>query len=285
MFSGQGMGIKTSLQREARHSAGSGRCACPRWLPGLLLLGLSTSAHAFDWVVNEVQYLYGTEFREPFNPDDVSKHTVTLQHADGHSLGRNFMFVDVLQSDRYDEHATEVYAEAYASLSLSKLTGREWSAGILKDVNLTAGINWGYKDYEGYTVNPRVFLPGITLDFNLPGFAFFNLDVLAYIDRGRFDGEDNGCHGTTWQINPVWNLPFSAGGEKFSFEGYVNFTGANGACRSNTLAQPQLRWDVGHHFGKPDKAYFGMEYQYWRNKFGIEDLDDHVPQALFVYKF
>lgn len=251
----------------------------------MLLAMLPLQAQAFDWVANEVQYLYGDTFREPFNPDDVAKHTVTFQHADGHSLGRNYMFVDVLQSDRHDDHATEIYGEGYASLSLSKLTGVAWSAGILKDVNLTAGINWGYKYYDDVVVNPRVYLPGITLDFNLPGFNFFNVDVLAYIDRGRYDGHDSDCRGTSWQVNPVWNLPFSLGGEKFSFEGYANFTGANGPCHASQLAQPQLRWDVGSHFGKPDKAYVGMEYHYWRNKFGIEDLDDRVPQALFVYKF
>lgn len=254
-------------------------------LPALLLLGLAPVAQAFDWSSNEVQYLYGSQFREPFNPDDVAKHTITIQHADGHAYGRNFIFVDVLKSDGQDDHATEAYAEGYASVSLSKLTGRPWSLGIIKDLLLTAGINYGYKSYPDYGVNPRALLPGVTLDLNIPGFSFFSIDLLGYIDRGQFDGRDNGCHAETYQIAPAWGLPFNIGHAKFSFEGYANITGTHGNCLHNILAQPQLRWDVGNHFDKPDKFMIGVEYQYWHNKFGIEGLHESLPQFLAVWKY
>ncbi len=191
----------------------------------------------------------------------------------------------MLESDGKDEHATEIYAEGYASLSLSKLTGHAWSWGIIKDVNLTAGINYGYKSYPDYGVNPRVLLPGITIDLNVPGFTFLNIDVLGYIDRGKFDGRDNSRNAETYQIAPAWALPFSIGNAKFSFEGYANITGSHGNCHHNVLTQPQLRWDVGNHYGKPDKLMVGVEYQYWHNKYGIEGLHDSLPQFLAVWRY
>lgn len=246
---------------------------------------VSLPAGAAEWSDTEVQLLHGSAYREPFNPDDVAKSIVTIQHADGQTWGRNFFFIDLLKSNSRDERASEAYAEGYSSVSLSKLTGHSLAWGVVRDINLTTGINYGYKWYPHYGVNPRVFLPGITVDFNLPGFAFFNVDMLAYIDRGRFDGRDNGCNDESWQVTPVWNLPFSIGRAKFSFEGFADFIGAHGDCHAQQLTQPQLRWDAGNHFDRPGKFFVGIEQQYWHNKFGIRGLQESLPQVLILWKF
>lgn len=244
-----------------------------------------SAAPAFEWSNTEIQYLHGNQFQEPFNPSDVGKHIITLQHADGHAYGRNYFFIDTLQSNSKDSNATEVYAEGYASLSLSKISQKDISKGIVRDINFTAGINYGYKSYPDYNVNPRVLLSGISLDFNLPGFAFLNVDVLAFIDRGEFADHTNDCNASTYQITPAWKLPFSIGSAKFSFEGFTDFIGAHGRCASQILSQPQLRWDVGNHFGHPEKLFVGSEYQFWHNKYGIQGLQDNFPQTLLLWKF
>jgi len=246
---------------------------------------IAGNAAALEWSDTEVQYLRGREFREPYNPDHIGKQTVTFQHADGHAYGRNFLFIDTLKSDDKDASATEFYGEGYASLSLSKLSGTSWAYGAVRDLNLTAGINYGHKSYSNYNINPRVLLPGITVDLNLPGFAFFNVDMLAYIDRGRFAGNDNGCNADTYQLTPAWKLPFSIAGEKFSFEGFIDVIGAHGNCVRQVLSQPQLRWDIGNHFGPSDKLYLGIEYQFWNNKFGVRGVRESFPEALLVWKF
>jgi nucleoside-specific outer membrane channel protein Tsx len=251
----------------------------------LALVGFSSTALAADWRNTELHVLHGDAYREPYNPNDVSKSIVTLQQVAGYQQGRYFFFVDVLQSNSHDVHATEVYGEAYGSLSLSKLTGIPLQNRWLRDINLTVGLNYGHKSYPDYRVNPRVILAGVTVDFNLPAFSYLNLDILAYADRGRFDGRDNGCHAETYQLTPVWKLPFSLGAAKFSFEGFADVIGKHGDCERQILAQPQLRWDVGHHFDTSDKLYLGVEYQYWHNKFGIEGLRESHPQVLMVWKF
>ncbi len=161
----------------------------------------AAAAGAADWSDTEIMLNTGSKFREPFNPfaaqdinrpwlndTDVSKNYLTLQHASGHKLGRNFFFVDIIDSRKNDpaggSHG-EIYSEGYSALSLSKLTGAKLAFGPVADINLTGGYNWGAKSNGA---NPRVFLYGATVDFKLPGFIFFNVDVLAYNDKGRFDG-------------------------------------------------------------------------------------------------
>ncbi len=240
------------------------------------------SAGAAVWSDTEVQLLYGSKFREPFNPNDVTKTIVTLQHASGWEYGRNFFFFDALKSDDKDNSAGEIYGEWYPTFSLSKITGTELKFGIVKDVGLTAGLNYGSKSNGA---NPTVYLPGVTVDFDVPGFAFFNVDILAYMDRGKFNGASNGCNANTYQITPAWKLPFQLGGTKWSFEGFADFIGSHGECKAQILTQPQIRLDVGNFMGKPDKLFVGIEYQYWQNKFGIKDLKDNFPQLLGVWKF
>ncbi len=264
--------------------AGTGFAGAALALMAALGVGMQ-NAGAATWSDTELQVLYGKHFQEPFNPNDVAKTIVTLQHASGWEYGRNFFFFDALKSDEKDNAAGEIYGEYYSTFSLSKITGSDFKFAFIKDIGVTAGFNYGAKSGAGPTANPIVYLPGITLDFDVPGFAYFDMDILAYIDRGKFGGTSNGCNADTYQITPYWKLPFQIGPTKWSFEGFVDFIGDHGSCEFQILTQPQIRLDVGNFMGKPDKLFVGIEYQYWKNKYGIKDLDDNFPQLLGVWKF
>ena len=49
-------------------------------------------------------------------------------------------------------------------------------------------------------------------------------------------------------------------------------------------AAPQLLLDVGNLWGAEDRLYAGVEYQVWRNKFGIEGADEDNPQLIVTWK-
>jgi hypothetical protein len=72
-------------------------------------LAVSTTARAADWSDMEFQFLYGTNFHQPFIPGDVTKSIVTLQNASGWKYGRTFFFVDFLKSNQAGNNAGEVY--------------------------------------------------------------------------------------------------------------------------------------------------------------------------------
>ena len=231
----------------------------------------------------DVQLLYGSRFREPGNPNDVAKTTFTIENASAWSWGSSYFFIDVLHSGSRDQYAWEGYGEWYPSASLGKMTGKDLSFGLLKDVSLTTGINAGRKSTGA---NPLVFLPGATFDLALPSFAFFSLGVYAYIDRGHINnGANNGCHATGVQVTPSWLLPFSIGSAKFLFDGFLDYISSHGECVSQVLTQPRLTLDVGSLLGTPDKFYAGIEYQYWHSKFGISGLNESFPEVMVMYRF
>jgi nucleoside-specific outer membrane channel protein Tsx len=269
----------------------------------LTLLAVATATHAADWSDTEIMLNYGTRFREPFNPfaaqdparpwlndTDVTKLYLTLQHASGHRLGRNFFFVDIINSTQNDPAGGsygEIYSEGYSSLSLSKLTGNKMEFGPIADLNLTAGYNWGAKSNGA---NPRVYLFGGTVDFKVPGFIFFNVDVLSYNDKGRFDGGPS-ISDVTYQIAPAWLSKFSLGPTQWVFTGHVDFIGkrcpSTGSCAGRTseiLAQPELRMDIGQFAGVKETVYLGIKWNWWRNKFGFEGLDENNPQIQLNWK-
>jgi len=259
----------------------------------LVVLSLATTPLlAMDWVSNEIQYLQSDHYREPFNSSDVSKQIITLQHASGYSLGRNFAFVDILKSGNQErnlsgqsEAPSETYGEAYTTLSLGKLTHNQWSFGPVKDVGLTAGINAGSKSSQLHP-QPRVYLAGVTFDFDVPK-GFFNVDVLGYWDHGCYQGT-NTCpnYSNTYQVTPSWSLPFSIGSVDGEFTGFIDFIGSRGVgTMAQVLTQPQIRFDLGKPFGQAGRVYGGIEYQYWKNKFGNDGVNEHHPQLLLLLKF
>lgn len=248
-------------------------------LAGLLLAGvIGGPATAAQWADSELQLLRGTAFAEPGAGGDVGKSIATLSHASGHDWGRLFGFLDYSRFDAAGGGEEDFYGELYASFGRAE----PLAAGPLRDVKLTLGANYG-ENTGG--ANPRVLLPGLTFDLALPGFAYFNVDVLAYVDRGRFNGAATACNGESWQITPAWKYPFRVGALAMSLEGFADWIGAHGACAGQFLSQPQLRLDLGALAGAPERLYLGVEYQYWRNKYGIKGLDEHFPQALALLKF
>lgn len=259
----------------------------------LICLAAAASSFALEWSTTEIQLLRSNRFREPNNPNKVTKDVLTIQHADGYSLGRNFFFIDFMKSGHQEldlagrrESPSEIYGEAYTTLSLSRLTGESFSAGIVRDLGLTAGIKGGSKRSQLHP-RPRTYLAGFTVDFAVPK-GFFNVDVLAYSDHGCYIGiSDCPAYRDTYQVLPNWNFPFSVGGIDGEFAGFVEFIGSRGAGTvAQVLSQPQLRFDIGKPlFGSKGSLYAGIEYQYWRNKLGEKGVDETHPQLLVLWKF
>ena len=230
-----------------------------------------------------MQVLYGTDFEEPFNPNQVGKLTLSIENSAAWSWGSSYFFVDTLYSTQNDNGAWDLYGEWYPSASFGKMSGKDLSAGIFKDISLTMGLNAGRKSTGA---SPLVFLPGTTIDFKLPGFAFFSLGLYAYIDEGKFDGESNGCNNTGFQATSSWLVPFHLGKTDWQFGGFGEYITAHGACVEQFVSQTQLLVDLGKAFGRsPEKFYAGIEYVYWNNKFGNKGLDESVPQFMMMYKF
>ncbi len=226
----------------------------------LLLAGAAATAAAQNWSSTDVQLLHGRGFELGLDERDI----LTFEHASGWSLGTNFFFFDVTEPFG---GGTEIYGEWYSRLSWSKLGIIGEGRGLLQDVSFSASLNAG----NGF----RAYLAGVTLHLKVPGFSFLDLDVMAYDDRSDSD--------VTYILTPAWELPFTLAGLDLRFRGFLDLIGAEGVRERQLLAQPELLVDLGKLWGSAGRLFAGIEYQYWHNKYGLEGVDESLPQAMFLW--
>lgn len=258
----------------------------------LIAAGLS-AAHAADWSDTYIGYRYGTSFGEPFNNEDIAKNIFNLGHVSGYKYGTNFLNVDMLLSDSKDpaspgssSGAQEIYVVYRHTLDLGKVTGRpdSFKFGPIRGVGLTAGFDANTKDDAGYNSKKRMLVAGPTVMLDVPG--FLNVSILqlwesnapynkfSHTATDRYDYDPHPMLSLAWGI-PIGSLPLS-------FEGYANFIASKGknefggGTKPETNIDMQVMYDASSLLGaSKNTARIGLEYQYWRNKFG----NDHTGAA------
>ena len=77
----------------------------------------------------------------------------------------------------------------------------------------------------------------------------------------------------------------SAGGAQLSVGGFLDYAGAEGPARANLLFVPQLLLDLGALWGAAGHLHAGIEYSYWRNKFGLPGVTESVVQPMVRWTF
>lgn len=254
---------------------------------GALLAASLSSAYAVDWSDTYVGYRYGTTFAEPFNKNDIAKNIFNLNHVNGYKYGTNFLNADILLSDKKDPDgpnsstgAQEIYVVYRHTLDLGKVfsSPETFKFGPVRGLGLTAGFDFNFKDDFSYNSKKQMLVAGPTVMFDVPG--FLNVSLLQlwesnapafHTDRYHYDAHP--------MLNAAWGIPFSLGSVKLSFEGFANFIASKGKNESGFNTKPetnidmQIMYDASSLLGaKPRTFKVGLEYQYWRNKFG----NDHT---------
>lgn len=245
----------------------------------------------FQFTATSLTYLYGFNWDTPFSPSS-DRDIITLEHFNANKLGDFFLFVDfanlTTENRGYPDTGIDIYGEASPRISLGKITGKDFSFGIIKDIYIYSGTFEFGRSKSLDNIN-REFgtdidttqlrqLHGIAVDFDLPGFTVASLN--AYW-RDDFD-----ISGSTWQLTAVWEIPFTIGELDFVFKGFADFAGSEGSLEKQFHTSPQLVVDIGDKiFGKKKTLYFGTEIDIWWNEFGVKDQDDVVPQIILQAYF
>lgn len=199
------------------------------------------------WQDFSVSYLKGNHYEV----GDNQRQVLTFEHVAGLSFGDSFFFLDRLHSSNGER---ENYAEWSPRLSLSKLTGSSYQFGPIKDVLFSSTVEMSEQQTH--------YLYGVGLDLAVPGFNYLNLNLLR---RNNEQLADN------WQLTMVWALPFTLGGQNFVYDGFLDWFNTTSDQRGSMNLTSQLKWAAHEQFGWQNKVYLGVEYVYWRNKFGIAD--------------
>ncbi|RHW22358.1 outer membrane protein OmpK [Pseudomonas jilinensis] len=226
-----------------------------------LLTSASALAYPLQWQNNSLTYLYGTDFQV----DPKTQQTVTFEHASGWNFGDLFFFIDSIHYNG-DKNArgdnSSYYGEFSPRLSFGKLSGQDLSVGPIKDVLLAATYEFGRGDLHNYLLGPG-------FDLDIPGFDYFQLNTYYR----RADTPDGGRG--VWQITPVWAYTVPAGRSDILIDGFIDWVVDNDSrsgYHANFKFNPQIKYDLGKAMNWAEKQlYVGIEYDYWKNKYGIKD--------------
>ena len=232
----------------------------------------------------EFQYQYG-RITNPFLPSEETTSILTLQHAGSWSLGDSFFFIDYIDDGGQDGfNDKNFYGEWYPTLSVSKVSNRDINAGPITDIALIGGIN-----FDG-DADVLKYLPGVRASWQVPGFLFLNTDFTAFIDASNGVARGGAPKtGDSFMFDVNWAYPIDVGGQSFAIAGHAEYIGATtnefgDNVRGWILAQPQFTWDLGKAIaGAAGQLLVGVEYQYWRNKLGVE-TDESTAQFLLVWR-
>ncbi len=230
---------------------------------------LMASPACLAWQSTHLQLLHGVDY----TLGSPERTLLTLEHARGNDAGDVYLFIDAVSRRDIGQ---DYYGEIYGQLALSPMTGVSWAFGPVREVSLSAGLNAG-SEPKGDPF--RAWLAGVSLDFSIPGLDLAQLDIHAY--------RDESVARTGWQVTPVWDSTFALGGQQFRFRGFADWTsGRAGAGRKpQLLTQPQFLWNLGKAMAAGQDVWLGIEYQYWRNKFGIPGARETLPQVTLLWAF
>jgi nucleoside-specific outer membrane channel protein Tsx len=256
------------------------------------------SAQAADWSDTSIGYRYGTDFREPVNADAISKNIVNFNHVSGYKYGSNFFNADLLLSDEKDPSsagatsgAQEVYVVYRHTLDLGKVTGKDFKYGPVRGVGAVAGFDFNTKTDAGYNSKKRMLVIGPSFMMDVPG--FLNISLLAL-------WESNAPYNTfknvatprySYDVHPMLNLAWGmpVPGVPLAFEGFANFIASKGKnefggdTAAETNIDMQVMYDLSDVVGaKPKTFRVGLEYQWWKNKFGNNNDNGYYKGGAFA---
>jgi nucleoside-specific outer membrane channel protein Tsx len=234
---------------------------------------LPQAARAAVWSSTNVEYLYGWNYRLT----DREAGVITLEHASGFAYGDNFFFLDITHPVHDTDKASALYGQWDPRFSLGKITGAKLGFGPITDLLVTGELGYGANLFN----YQREYNYGLGLDIKMPGFAYFAINFWVH-DTPYLEG-------VTYQISPYWGAPFHLGQVGFVFEGFLDYIGEEGdngkVSHANLITQPRFLIDLGSLWKKEGNLFVGTEVSLWFNKFGVEDVDEILPQAMVKWVF
>lgn len=262
---------------------------------------------ATTWSSTTVSLKYGESFSEPYknNADgsqvDISKTYLSLTNTIGYKYGVNYIKADFIQSsDEPNANAAngkgafESYLVYRHTLDIGKILDKDLSyQGFIKGYGLVLGGDWNTKN-DVYSSRKHLYVIGPTIMFDVKG--MLNFSMLAVYESNKPNSVDSRYkYDPRLSLQLAWVLPIMD--TSFSFEGLAMFHDSKGLNESGKQTVQEynidamLMYDVSKLLNlEQKKIRIGIEYQYWKNKFGNSDKGNDgatskSPMIRAEYKF
>ena len=185
-----------------------------------------------------------------------------FQHFSTFSLGSHFVFAEMSSADFESESKDYSFVAWSPSFSLSQLSDKNISWGLIGDTSLSLGLERAY-DYKAE-------LAGLALSLDVPTFNYMTLKLLYRQDNIN---SDNYHFSLAWDKNFILGLPWR-------FSGFAMYYGTDSG--TSFFAEPQLMIE-GKVFGAEYKELsFGLSL-YILNE--TKALDQHIPTLVLKWSW
>lgn len=210
---------------------------------------LGTGAEDEHLATYQFEYFGGFKYGDVYVDAEVF-HGKSVGSAGAGSLGGNSSFQQLMVFN--------------PRLSLGKLTGRDLAFGPVSDISLIARYERAsYADFRSYN-------HGISLNFKVPGFAYFESGVLRR--------NTNFYHGEWLWRSVLMSNALPIAGQKFRFNllSLINGAGDNG---TEVFLRPELLWELD------DKGAWqlGLRAEMHRYKLNGQDYSRHSPSLMLKW--
>jgi len=221
---------------------------------------------AKTWSTTSLSILSGSDYKL----GDKDRTIATFDHSSGGKWVNNHFFFDIINPN---SNFITMYGEWHPGLNITRLFKQAASFEMLKSISIVGEYNYGTNPMASF----RSHYVGIGFELNIKN-AHYSIINFMY-------GGDPTISEDTEQITIAWSFPFQLSFLHGEFNGYVDYIGAESYRVSHLQSQPQLLFDIGRIIGFKNSLYLGLEYQYWRNKFGKKGIDEKLPQLITTFKF
>ncbi|MCL2917774.1 outer membrane protein OmpK [Shewanella litorisediminis] len=241
----------------------------------LLLSPQAYSNELVHWWDASVTALYGTNY--DLAPSD-EQTTITLETAGGWKYGDWFAFQDFINFNGHNGgKSNTTYGEISTRFSAGKILDKPVGFGPVTDMSLALTLEEGEGPVE-------TLLYGVGMDFKLPFFTYFQLNTY------RRDALNSANRSDGWQLTPVFRIDIPAGRSKIVLDGFIDwvFIADKKGYEENFHFNPQIKYDLGATlFGdaRKDQLLVGIEYDYWKNKYGVDGVDQSTYSIIAQYHF
>ncbi|WP_372845031.1 DUF5020 family protein [Psychrobacter sp.] len=212
-----------------------------------------------------ISALYGTDYE--LVPQETLT-TVTLEHASSHNWGGVFFFVDRHQGK--EDTAGKEFKETYGELA-PKLKLATYDNSFIKQVNLAGQYEFG-SNSNGFSQDNYLVGVGADLNIPIPGMKYASASIYHAFNENTDDDQQ---------------VTLTYGWEKNNFvvDGYVDYSFNNDDAKNQLHINPQLKYNLQEVLGIDNRLEVGMEYSYWKNKYGVDGVDQNAASALVKFHF
>lgn len=229
-------------------------------------LGSMSSIHAKTFFTDtSVSVLYGSDYDLV---EDGELTTVTLEHASAHDWGGVFFFVD--RNQGADDIENNRFRETYGELSPT-FKMATFNDSFIKQVNLAATYEFG-SNSTGFDQDNYLVGIGADLNIPIPGTTYASATLYhAFNDNIDDDQQITLTYG--WERN------------NFVVDGFIDYSFNNDDIEDNIHINPQIKYNLQEVLGIDNRLEVGMEYSYWKNKYGVDGVNQSAPSALVKFHF